>query len=393
MITWFGFFLALVALMIISRKNLAIGMLTGALILGVFTMPPAQVATEFREAFTDLPTILLALAVGLIPIIGGTLKSSGQMDNLVNNIRVGKKAFLAMSPALIGMLPMPGGALLSCPLVEKGGKGVLNAKKAALNVWFRHILYLVYPLAPSLIVSANAARLDIYQVIPYLVLPLLFSLFLGYFFFLRDAPGKIYYEDKFSLKKLVPPLTVILMAPVLDFSLKAFVSPEELATLIGVTASLVLAIIIGRAQINNLYRIAKDSKPWNFALMIVGIATFLNVFNASNIPELIAGFEITAEMLCVVIGFLLGFGTGRIVTPAGIVIPIFLTKFGPISPIIFTITYFSIFLGYALSPVHPCVSLSAEFFKIDIKSFIRVIAPPALIAFAISFFLMTLMRI
>jgi len=393
MIEWFGFFLAIVVLMIISRKNLAIGMLTGALILGVFTMSLDQVAIEFREAFTDLSTVLLALAVGLIPIIGGTLKVSGQMDNLVNNIRVGKKAFLAVSPALIGMLPMPGGALLSCPLVEKGGEGVSDAKKAALNVWFRHILYLVYPLAPSLIVSANAAKLDIYQVIPYLILPLLFSLFIGYFFFLRDAPGKIDYEDKFSLKRLVPPLTVILMAPLLDFLLKSFVSPDELATLIGVAASLVLAIIIGRAQINNLYGVAKDSKPWNFALMIVGIAAFLNVFNASNIPELIAGFEITAEMLCVVIGFLLGFGTGRIVTPAGIVIPIFLTKFGPISPVIFAITYFSIFLGYALSPVHPCVSLSVEFFKIDMKTFLRVIAPPALIAFIVSFLLMIIVKI
>lgn len=388
MVVWFGFFLALAVMMVVSRKSLALGMFVGALILGVFTMPPYQVATEFKRAFTDPPTILSALAIGLIPIIGGTLSASGQMDNLVNNIRIGKKAFLAVSPALIGMLPMPGGALLSGPLVEKGGKNVPNVKKAGLNVWFRHVLYLVYPLAPSLIISAGISGLDIYQTIPYLALFLLFSLVLGYFFFLRDVPGEIGYEDKFSFKSFLPPLIALLVAPILDFSLKAFVSPGELATLIGVTTSLIMAIIIGKVGINNLYGIVKDSKPWNFALMMMAIIAFLNVFTASSIPTLIAELDITAEILCVVVGFLLGFSTGRIITPAGIVIPIFLAKFESISPLVFAITYFSIFLGYVLSPVHPCVSLSAEFFKVDIKDFFRATAPPAIIAFAVTFLLM-----
>jgi integral membrane protein (TIGR00529 family) len=388
MVTWFGFLLSITVLMLISRKNLAIGMFVGALILGFFTMSPKEVGTQFWSAFTDPPTILSALAIGLIPIIGGTLNATGQIDNLVDNVRIGKKAFLAVSPALIGMLPMPGGALLSGPLVKKGGKGVPNRRKAALNVWFRHVLYLVYPLAPSLIVSAGIAKLNIYQVIPYQAILLLFSLILGYIFFLRDIPGKIEYAEKFSWKNLLPPLTVILIAPVLDFSLKFFVHPQELATVIGVAASLALAIIIGRLWGDSLYSIIKSSKPWNFALMMVGIVSFLNVFDASGIPQLIGSFDITAEILCVVIGFLLGFGTGRIVTPAGIIIPIFLAKFGSISPIVFAITYFSIFLGYALSPVHPCVSLTVEFFQTDVKDFFKATTPPALIALAVSFLLM-----
>lgn len=392
-VEWFGFFLAIAVLMVVSRKSLALGMFIGALILGIFTMLPHEVAAEFYRAFTNPSTILSALAIGLIPIIGGTLNASGQIDNLVNNIRIGKKAFLAVSPALIGMLPMPGGALLSCPLVEKGGEGVSKTKKAGLNVWFRHVLFLVYPLAPSLLISAKLAGLDVYQIFPYLALPLLFSLLLGYFFFLRDILGEIDYEGKFSLKSLPRPLSVILIAPVVDFSLKPFVYPGELATLIGVTTSLILAIVVGKMWTDNLYKIVKDSKPWNFALMMIGIAVFLEVFNASGTARLIAGLDIPSAILCVVIGFMLGFGTGRIVTPAGIVLPIFLAKLGSISPVVFTITYFSIFLGYVLSPVHPCVSLTAEYFKIEIKDFLRVSAPPVLIAFAAVFFLMIFIRI
>ena len=385
MIAWVGFFLAITALLIISVRNLALAMLVGAFILGIFTMSSYQIVVEFWGAISDISTILLALTVGLIPLIGGTLKSSGKMGDLVDNIRIGKKAFLAVAPALIGMMPMPGGALLSGPLVEKGGTDVPQTVKAGLNVWFRHVLYLVYPLAPSLIVSSRVAGLDVYTIVPYLVPLLLFSLLLGYIFFLRNVPGKIDYEERFKLKKLVPPLTVIFLAPLLDFSLKGNLSPEELATLVGVTVSLIIALLVGKVGTKSILKITKDSKPWNFAIMIIGIMVFLNVFAASGIPELILDVEIPAEILCVVVAFLLGFGTGRIVTPAGIVIPMFLTKFGPISPIIFAITYFSIFLGYVMTPVHPCVSLTAEFFKVEIKDFLKVTLPPTLIALATSF--------
>ncbi|MGD8544901.1 MAG: DUF401 family protein [Candidatus Bathyarchaeota archaeon] len=395
MLTWFGFFLSIIVLMLVSRKNLAIGMFIGALILAVFTVSSESILQEFFSAFTDLPILLSAFAIGLIPIIGGILNATGQIDNLVNNIRIGQKAFLALSPALIGMLPMPGGALLSGPLVEKGGKGVSDSDKAGLNVWFRHVLYFVYPLAPSLIISTGVANLDMYQVIPYQAILLIFSLVLGYIFFLRKAPGEIQYTDQFSWKRLLPPLTVILVAPVLDFIFRLSVNPKELATVIGVTASLILATIIGKVWTKGtkgFYTIIKDSKPWNFALMMIGIMTFLNIFNVSGIPQLIGGLGISVEILCVVIGFFLGFGTGRIVTPAGIVIPIFLARFGPISPIIFAITYFSIFLGYALSPVHPCVTLTIEYFRTNIKDFFEAIAPPALIALVVSYFLMILVR-
>lgn len=390
MIAWVGFFLAIAALLIISARNLALAMFVGAFVLGIFTIGSSQLAVELWAAISDTSTILLALTVGLIPLIGGTLKYTGQMDDLVDNFRIGKKALLAVSPALIGMMPMPGGALLSSPLVEKSGEDVSQNVKAGLNIWFRHVLYLIYPLAPALIVSTRIAGLDVYQIVPYLVPLLFFSMLLGYIFFLRNVPGRIEYKKKLKLKKLVPPLTIIFLAPLLDFILKGILSPEELATLIGVTVSLILALLVGNVGTRSLLKITKDSKPWNFAMMIIGIVVFLNVFVASGIPELILDIEISAEILCVVVAFLLGFGTGRIVTPAGIVIPMFLTKFGPISSITFAITYFSIFLGYVMTPVHPCVSLTAEFFKVKTKDFLKVMLPPTLIALATSYVLIAI---
>jgi integral membrane protein (TIGR00529 family) len=393
LLIWTGFFFALAVLLIVSRKNFAGAMFLGAFVLAVFTIPFNEIAPPFISAFTDPSTILLAIAVGLIPIIGGTLKDTGQMDNLVRNMRIGKKAFLAVSPALLGMLPMPGGALLSAPMVEKAGKGVTKEKKCGLNVWFRHILFLIYPLTPALIVSVKIAHLDLYHVLLYLAPFFLFSTFLGYFFFLHKIRGEIDYEKKPSLRKLLPPLTVILVAPILDFLIKTFFAPSipEAATLIAITSSLIIAVvIIGRSGVREFGRIAWKSKPWDFAFIIVGMAVFLNVFQISGIPTLIESLQITPVLLCVVIGFLLGFATGRIQTPALIIIPIFLTKGWILSAPVFAVMFFSIFLGYVLSPIHPCVSLSAQFFLVEIKDFLKVILPPTLIGFVVSFILLSI---
>jgi integral membrane protein (TIGR00529 family) len=351
---------------------------------------------------------LLAIAVGLIPIIGGRLKDTGQMDNLVKNMRRGKKAFLAVSPALLGMLPMPGGALLSAPMVEKAGKGVSKEKKCGLNVWFRHILFLIYPLTPALIVSVKIANeelqkrgitgvpLDLYQVLLYLAPFFFFSTVLGYFFFLRKISGEIDYEHKPSLRKLLLPLTAILIAPILDFLIKTAFTPSipEAATLIAITSSLILAAVIGRLGAREFGKIAWESKPWDFAFIIVGMAVFLNVFRISGIRELIQNLQITPVLLCVVIGFLLGFATGRIQTPALIIIPIYadsiLTRGWILSAPVFAITFFSIFLGYALSPIHPCVSLSSQFFNVEIKDFFKAILPPTIIGFVVSFALLSI---
>ena len=197
------------------------------------------------------------------------------------------------------------------------------------------------------------------------------------------------YEEEFSLKKLLTPLTVIVIAPLLDFLIKALFPGlvKEAATLMGVAASLTLVIVIGRIGLKDFCQIFRKSKPWDFALIIVGMMVFYNVFKASSIPELITEVQITPEILCVVVGFLLGFATGRIQVPAAIIIPLFATKFGAMSAPVFAITFFSIFIGYVLTPVHPCVALSAKFFRVDLKDFFKEVGPPALIAFVISFIL------
>ena len=397
-IVWVGFVLSIILLLVVARKDLALGMFLAALLLGIFTPSTTfigriiHLGRTIYSTFTDPSILLLALVVGFIPLIGGALEVSGQMDVMVQNIRIGRKAFLAFSPALLGMLPMPGGALLSAPFVDKASdKKAKNETKVAINVWFRHVLFLIYPLSPALIASAKIAKLEVYTVLLYLFPAFIFSILLGYLFWLRNIRGGMDYKDKFSAKGLIP-IGIILIAPLADlFMKKVFKLPvKEIATLIGVSISLILSMAFGRIGIKELAKIGKKMKPWKFAAIILGMFLFLNVFKSSSIPEHLKDFTLPSELLCVVLGFLFGVVTGRIQVPASIVIPVYLVKYGPMSPIVFAITYFSIFLGYVISPIHPCVSVSVEYFKVSIRDFLKVMVIPTfstlLLLLILSFF-------
>ncbi|MEA1993467.1 MAG: DUF401 family protein [Euryarchaeota archaeon] len=388
--TWIGFFLSIAVLMVISRRTLAGGLSAAAVTLGVFSLSPIDMLQEILNALTDISVLLLALTVGIIPIIGGALEESGLIDDLVANLKLGKKTFLAFSPALFGSLPMPGGALLSAPLVERGGKGVSAHKKTAVNVWFRHLLLIIYPLG-ALLATTKIAEVDLFEAILYLIPGFFLALLLGYLFLLRDISGNSLDSSPFSAKKLAVPLGIILTAPVLDLLLLQLfkgIIPEAPLTF-AVFMSLLLAFYFGDLGLKDLKLIGKKMEPWNFAFIILSMFIFLNIFKASDAPELIASLSVSKPVLMVLVGALLGFITGRVQVPISILVPIYFSKYGvsALTPITFAITYFSIFMGYMISPVHPCVSVSIVYFGSTLKDFFKVSVLPSMIGLGIAFIL------
>ncbi len=383
MLTWIGFIVSLAAILLVARRSLPLALLCGALILGLFTLPLQMMAELIGQTVFDPSVLLLGFAMGFIPMIGGTMKESGRMDDLVNNLRIGKKGVMALAPAMMGLLPMPGGALLSAPILEKGGVGVRDDLKVAINDWFRHLFVLIYPLSSALIASAKIANLNLYNAALYLLPTFFFALILGYIFLLRKVHGRIDYENPFSLRGLLVPLSIVLIAPVLDFSLKRFLSlsVQEMATLTGVATALIVSVVVSKCRLD-LLRIARKMKPWNFTFIIIGMFIFLNIFKASNAATLIGSIPLPPLTLCVVTGFILGVATGNIILPASIILPVYLT-YGAITPVVFATIYSSIFFGYVISPVHPCVGVSIEYFGVPMKDFLKLLIIPTAIIFVL----------
>ncbi|MEO0185312.1 MAG: hypothetical protein ABIL20_05895, partial [candidate division WOR-3 bacterium] len=61
-----------------------------------------------------------------------------------------------------------------------------------------------------------------------------------------------------------------------------------------------------------------------------------------------------------------------------VIFPIFLISSQP-TLIDFALIYTGIFFGYVISPVHPCISVTCEYFARDIKGSLKLLTPPALI--------------
>jgi integral membrane protein (TIGR00529 family) len=378
---WLGFAASLATILIISKKNLAGGIIAGAVVLGLFTLPGKVLVEQIIRTGTDMSVLLLALAMGLVPLLGGAMKAGGQIDSLVANLRIPRRYLLAVSAALMGLLPMPGGALLSAPILEKGGETVPPDLISAINNWFRHLFILIYPLSPALIVSAKITGLDVYHAVLYLLPGFALALALGYIFFLRQVDGRVVNQGSFSLSRLSVPLIVILSAPALDFLLKRLFNIGSLATLIGVSTALILSILLSPGKIN-MIDIVKRMRPWNFAFIIVGMFLYLYIFQASPAGAAIAALPLPPLILAVTAGFVLSVLTGRVQLPASIIFPMYIGAAGAVTAPIFAIIYVAVYFGYIISPVHPCLVVTCEYFRVPIRAMVSRLAVPTLVVLA-----------
>ncbi len=386
MLIWLSFILSLALLLIIARKNLWLGMMVGALVLGIFNLKIGMLLAEIANTLTDISILLLALAVGLIPIIGRALQTSGLLGNLVDNLQISRKGFLAFAPAFMGLLPLPGGALLSAPMLMKAGKDIQDETFVAINVWFRHILILIYPLG-AILACSKIVNLNLYTILIYLIPTFLLLSILGYIFLLKNISGKMPSPHKIDFRKLFTPIFIILSAPIIHVTLTNLNMKimDEISLVIGIMISLILTTIFGKLKIRDFKPIILKMKPWKFFLIIIGVFLFLNVFKTSNVSDEISKIVFSMNFLIVGIAVFLGFVTGRIQLPVSILVPIFNVKFGTdtMTPLIFALMYSAVFIGYMISPVHPCVSFTLEFFETNYKNFFKKLALPGIISLII----------
>lgn len=116
-----AFLISIIVVLLGAKKHIEFSLLQGASLLGIIT-PSLSILFDSSLSYSLLPSknqsdksniflpsvVLLAVSVALIPLIGGILEKSGQMDRLVNNMRLSKKATISSLPAILGMLLMPG---------------------------------------------------------------------------------------------------------------------------------------------------------------------------------------------------------------------------------------------------------------------------------------------
>jgi len=223
-----------------------------------------------------------------------------------------------------------------------------------------------------------------------MLVPFFLMAVLGYIFLIRSIP-KAEKNNHRDLKRAFRNFIPIIIAPIIDLigrNIWKDFEYEEVFLVIGLCISLIVGLKFADFEFKRLFKFAKKMRVWRFPLLIMAMFLFLEVFIESGVPEQIASVDLPFTLF-LILAFILGFATGRAQLPLTILIPIYLTQYGlTVFPLFeFALLYSVTFLGYIITPLHPCVSYTYQYFKTSYKNTFKYLALPTFISFAIALLL------
>jgi integral membrane protein (TIGR00529 family) len=412
MLNLIGVIIAFALIIILIRKkfNFGLSLIIGSLILGVFSLQEIN-AVEIPKAFVealiysfednklDTLAIELALLLLLIYILAKCMQETNAIQKLIDSFRTifYKGGILGLIPAIYGLMPVPGGALFSAPMIDKEGNkfNLENNQKNFLNVWWRHIWFPIFPISSAMmtICSIEFSNIDIYDLI-IADIPAFIAFFIIGFIFLRffikkipklkTPPKKDYTGLIFLLPPLIPILIYILIFLILflngtseilkDYQIKIFI--------IGVVLSIFFLFYLIKNTKKEFIQIIKRSISFNLVLAIFGILIFREMIEVSNaniiLANLINQLLIPPLLIIIIIplilGLITGYNLGAVLLSYFLVEPFF-NETGLNIIGLTSIIFISSLVGYLISPIHLCNVVSSDYLKTDTTRMYKMYIP------------------
>jgi integral membrane protein (TIGR00529 family) len=399
--------------MIRLRLSIGTALTTGAVVLGLwFGLSPLQLVGSMARTLVAERTVTICAVIALILMLSHALEKTGQMKRLLEAFRGisgNARLNLAIFPALIGLLPMPGGAVFSAPMVhEMSDKEALSREhKTLINYWFRHIWEFSWPLYPGVILTAALSGIDLGTLV-LVQLPLtLVSAWTGYMVFPRPIlsqkiPLKTSSDKNGGsfIKELMPLLIVVVGALLLGSLLHLLGTTWPFLKEVKKEIPLIVALIVSiwwvgrsnRLPFQKGCRLFFDKSLVSMIFMIVGVMMFQGVLHesraVSEISESLIMSHVPITLVIVMLPFLVGGVAGITVAFVGTTFPIIfslLATYGLADEILaYTVlAYCAGYLGVLLSPLHICLILTCAFFKTSLpKIYPRLALPCAALGVA-----------
>ena len=348
----------------------------------------------------DRETLELFLIIVLVQYIGAVQKSRRMYDRLIDslNTMIRDKRLVAMvSPAIIGFLPMPGGALLSAPLVQVSTQRMKlkPAFNAFLNFWFRHDWELIWPLYAGLLLFQAMSRIPLRRIIlfqlPFSILHIAMGLVVSFLYFRRHGIGREHPGPSNGLHATVrdffagtwPILAVILLffvrvPPLLPL-------PLHWALLL-VAAALSVWKRVGAKEIGN---IVFGKTTVRSLLVIAAVIVFQRVLQISSAFDTLKTMDISLGLIIVfifVVSFTVAFLTGVNTAYIAIAFPVLLPLIQHMPNYFYLSLYIYVigFAGILVSPLHLCLVLTNEYFGASLLDVYRYMAVPIFLMIAIA---------
>jgi len=360
-------------------------------------------------SFGEPQNYILPVIILLLLFFTESLSKTGRMDRTIAALKEwlkSKHIILAGLPALVGLLPMPAGALFSAPFVaavDESGELELS-HKVAINYWFRHIWEYWWPLYPGVILAMQYSRLP---VIAYFLIQIPFTIVAvisGYIFILRrikkeDDKGVGYGKiDTGEVLSAMGPIGLLVMISLVGSAILPLMGIEGtlanlIAMLVGLIAALAAIFSGHAAAFRPSLRMLMRRDTWLMIALVVGIQAFSAALvcpvDATG-ATLITGMRdelirtgiplITVIML---IPFISGMVTGVAFGFVGASFPIVFALIGtePTTGLLAATTVFAYSFGYMgmmLSPMHACFVVTAEYFGVTVFGAYRYIIWPVI---------------
>ncbi len=349
-----------------------------------------RVIDPFWETLRGWRTWKMIITVTLVIILGDVLSRQGYLERMVNSLKsyISPNWVARIAPALIGLLPMPGGAMVSAPIVEelaKDSKSTPEAKTVT-NYWWRHVWEPVWPLYQSVILAAAMFNVSVWQIAGICYPISLVCILAGTLTLKLPLPGRLGVNNGFWLfvKELV-----YSMWPVFFIVVSGIIFNLDL-----IISLLLLFVVLLVLKITNFKMIVSSfRKEFSFDILMIFIGglSMMNIIEMGQAgPRTLAALQawgVPIDLVVFVLPFLVGLITG--LTPAfvGVGFPLVASAFaltGHVNSGIY-LAYAGGLVGILTSPVHLCLVLTKKYFKAGFKGIYKHLVMPLLITVILVF--------
>lgn len=378
------FLLILVAL----RKKVPVGVTlfgAGLLTAILYWVSPADLANGYWELIRSRRFLSLTGAICFITMLGVLLRESGFLQKLTDacsGLWGGRRTATVLLPPLVGMMPMPGGSLMSAPLVDRvlDSPEYLPEFKCAVNYYFRHVIEHFWPIYPGLLVSEAVTGLPA-ATVALLQSPLAaIMLIFGLIFFVRHIKLRQIERRGFfiSLLGILGAIWPIGIAVVIYGVFKL-----ELA--LAILASILIVILVARPPVAAIKEAVRKGLSYKLIFLVFGILSFQTALELSGAVALLQqasiAYGLPPQLVIIVVAFTAGLLTGMFA--AYVVLAYTLLAGFLYQPVIIPanilLAFLSGYVGMMLSPAHVCLVVTNEYFKSDLIKVLRILAPPLLL--------------
>lgn len=395
------------------KLTLSLCLLAGSSILGLWMgMGPWDTLQSAAGSLLRPQTVGLALVVGLILVISRLMEECGHLDRIVTSFKRltgDERTAGSAMPALIGLLPMPGGALFSAPMVDQAMHGhcVSGEQKTAINYWFRHIWEYCWPIYPGFVLAVALLEVESWQFMAVMAPMTFISVLAGVYFILRplgrqsrrEFSAVSWASIRAFVWEIMPILIVVLVITALAgvlFGLRHM----GWAVDVGSPVSILVGLLVSLgwvARVNRVRRVqVKAALSPKALLPMVFLVVSIMVFKAiledsqavSRIRDELMGYHVPVALIVMAMPFLAGLITGIAVGFVGTSFPLIIPLFSGQSHLHY-LTYAALgfsfgFMGTMLSPIHLCFLVTKDHFHASLTGSYRYIVLPVLTVLAAS---------